>query len=108
MRLKKKTTTTAKNLVVKELSGNRLGILEILVLGLLTLADSVKIDERYPGLYRGLEKLPDTFKTRLREGAQPLSITVPRRLPSGLREATRKELGRMEKTGVIEKVEEHR
>ena len=37
-----------------------------------------------------------------------MSIFVPRRLPTGLREATLRELQRMENLGVIEKVEEYR
>ena len=44
----------------------------------------------------------------MKKGAELLSIFVPRRLPTGLREATLRGPQRMENFGVIEKVEEYR
>ena len=52
--------------------------------------------------------LPDECEIKLKEGATPYALPVPRRLSLGLREATRRELERMEKLDVIEKVEDYR
>ena len=59
-------------------------------------------------MYRGLGHLTKKIKIKLKIGVEPFSLSVPRRLPIGLREATLKEIQRMENLGEIEKVEEYR
>lgn len=77
----------------------RLQILKGMVLG---------IQEQHPTLFGGLGQLPDEFNINLKEGAVPYAISVPRKLPIGLRDETEKELKRMLELGVIERVEEYR
>lgn len=88
---------------------NLLGKPEIREFGLLksvnTVGQGLGVERKYPKLFGILGTLPDTFKINLREGSEPLCLHVPRRLPIGLREATKLELERMERLGVIEKVE---
>ena len=66
---------------------------------------SEEVELKHPKLFGKLGVLPDVFKIKVKEGANPLCLNVPRRLPIGLRKATKDELDRMEELGVIEKVE---
>ena len=99
--------TTSRVCILKGAKTNLLGKPEILEFGLVRqickIGDQLK--DKYPELFRELGELPDIFKIHLKEGSKPLCLHVPRRLPIGLREATKKELDRMEKLNVIEKVE---
>ena len=95
--------------VVEKAPQNLLGIPELEGFKLVArVGGARKIEERFPRLYGPLGLLPDKFSIKLKEGAIPFSLAVPRRLPLGLKEATEKELERMEALGVIEKVEEPR
>ena len=94
--------------VVKQAPHNLLGVPEIMALGLLARVRGLRVEERHQKLYKGLGQLTEKFKIKLKEGAEPFSLPVPRKLPIGLREATQRELQRMESLGVIEKVEEYR
>ena len=100
--------TGAKVSVVRGARANLLGVPEINALQLVRVVNGIReeVEKNYPGLYRGLGSLPDTFEIRVREGAIPRAIPVPRRVPAGLREATEKELDRMLSMGVIERVDE--
>ena len=100
--------TGAKVFVVEGATNNLLGVPEINALQIVRVVNGIQqeIERNYPGLYRELGSLPDTFEIKVREGAVPRAIPVPRRVPLGLREATKKELERMLKMGVIERVEE--
>lgn len=86
---------------------NLLGKPEISRFGLVKTVLGVheEIGRRHPKLFRELGILPEVFRINLREGATPLCLNVPRRLPIGLRQATKDELERMERLGVIDKVE---
>ena len=65
-----------------------------------------EIQSKHPKLFGELGVLQDVFKINLKEDAVPMCLCVPRRVPIGLREAKKMcELERMEKLGVIEKVE---
>ena len=64
-----------------------------------------EVQSKHQKLFRELGELPDVFCINLKDGAVPLCLNVPRRVPVGLRDATRKELERMESMGLIEKVE---
>ena len=100
--------TGAKVSVVRGARVNLLGVPEINALQLIQVVNSIQeeVERDYPGLYGELGSLPDTFEIKVREGAIPRAIPVPRRVPLGLREATEKELDRMLGLGVIERVEE--
>lgn len=99
--------TTGRVCILKGAKTNLLGKPEILQFGLVKGINRVEdnIYNKHPKLFRELGELPDVFKIHLKEESSPICINVPRRLPIGLREATKKELDRMEKLGVIEKVE---
>lgn len=94
--------------VIEKAPQNLLGIPEIKALGLVYRVRGVKIEDKFQGLYKELGRLPEVFRIRLKSDAVPHSIPVPRKLPLGLREATERELKRMESMGVIERVEEYR
>ena len=100
--------TGAKVYVVRGATTNLLGVPEINALRLVQVVNGIReeVERDYPGLYRELGSLPDTFEIKVREGAVPRAIPVPRRVPLGLREATETELGRMLDMGVIERVDE--
>ena len=74
--------------VVKQAPHNLLGIPEIMALGLLERVRGLRVEERHQELYRGLGQLTEKFKIKLKKGAEPFSLYVPRRLPIGLREAS--------------------
>ena len=93
--------------VMKGARNNLIGKPEVRKLSLVKTVRLV-IDEvrsKHPKLFGKLGVLPDVFKINLKDDAVPLCLCVPRRVPIGLREATKSELERMEKLGVIEKVE---
>ncbi|XP_067949910.1 uncharacterized protein [Watersipora subatra] len=96
--------------VMKGNNSNLLGKPEIIKLGLVKTIQRVtrKEDEmakKYPNLFKELGTLPDVFRINLREDSTPVCLQVPRRLPIGLKEATKQEIARMEKLGVIKKIE---
>lgn len=107
-------TETANLYVIPRAPQNLLGVPEIEILELVEIAsetsavNKVLIEDMFPNLYKELGQLPDQFSIKLKETAEPYAISVPRKLPIGLREATEKELKRMEEMGVIERVEEPR
>ncbi|KAK7930380.1 hypothetical protein WMY93_006775 [Mugilogobius chulae] len=58
----------------------------------------------YPDVFRGLGKLKDPYHIELEQGAIPVALSAPRRVPLPLRDAVKTELHRMEEMGVISKV----
>ncbi|XP_051782102.1 uncharacterized protein K02A2.6-like [Erpetoichthys calabaricus] len=60
----------------------------------------------YPEVFQGLGKLQESYHIQLEQGATPVALSVPRRVPLPLRDAVRAELHRMEGMGVISKVTE--
>ena len=75
--------------VVKQAPHNLLSIPEIMALGLLARVRGLRVEERHQELYRRLGQLTEKFKIKLKKGAEPFSLSVPRRLPIGLRESFR-------------------
>ena len=101
-------TVKGRAYILEGAQNNLLGKPEISKLELVKTVRSISsrdIETRHPKLFGKLGVLPDVFKIKVREGAKPLCLNVPRRLPIGLRQATQDELERMESLGVIEKVE---
>ncbi|XP_049269025.1 protein O-mannosyl-transferase Tmtc3 [Rhipicephalus sanguineus] len=64
-----------------------------------------RIVSEFPQLFSGLGCLKETCSLRLEEGATPVALPA-RRVPYCIREPMRTELARMERHGIIEKVEE--
>lgn len=110
MRYKDKTTTQTVY-VVQRLATPLLGFPAILALGLLHPVDSVKeleadMKKMYPKVFTGLGLLKGEYKIKLKEGAKPYALSLPRRIPLPLYDKVKAELERMEKMGVIEPIEE--
>ena len=59
-----------------------------MALELLAGVRGVRIEERYQQLYKGLGQLMKKIKIKLKKGADPFSLSVPRKLPIVSREAT--------------------
>ena len=64
------------------------------------------LENLFPQLFTGLGNLEGEYAIKLREDVKPFAITTPRRVPIPLMPAVQEELARMEKLGVISKVEE--
>ena len=65
-----------------------------------------KAKEKYPNLFHGLGEFEGKYKIKLKPDAKPHAIMTPRRVALPLKAKVREELYRMEKLGVIRKVEE--
>ena len=61
---------------------------------------------RFPSLFQGLGKMTEEYQIQLYPDAIPFSISAPRRIPYPLRHKVQEELVRMERSGVISKVQE--
>ena len=64
-----------------------------------------KAKEKYPNLFHGLGDFEGEYKIKLKPDAKPHPIMTPRRVALPLKAKVREELDRMEKLGVIRKVE---
>lgn len=60
--------------------------------------------DEFPSLFTGLGKLEGEYTIELRDDAQPYSLLTPRRVAIPLLKSVRQELERMERIGVITKV----
>ena len=70
--------------VVRNLSRALLGRPAIQAFNVAVLIEPVQGDyvvEQFPELFKGLGKLKDSYKIKLREGATPFALTTPRRVP---------------------------
>lgn len=95
--------------VVKSLHSPLLGRPAITKLGLVTRVDGLSMDtlhNNYPKLCSGLGMLQRPYTIKLSPGAVPFSLKTPRRIPLPLMPKVKNELQRMEKMGVISRVEE--
>ena len=61
--------------------------------------------QMFPQLFEGLGKLEGEYAIKLRPDSKPFAISVPRRVAVPLMGKVREELERMERLGVIAKVE---
>ena len=65
------------------------------------------IKEKYPNLFTGLGQIKhQEYIIKLTQEATSFAITVPRQVPIPLRKETKRELQRMERNGVISRVED--
>ena len=107
----KQTKATQQIFVVKGLQRNLLGLPAIESLNLVRRVDTAvmgdtDVEKAYPKVFRGLGTLGKPYTIKLKEDAIPHALYTSRRVPLALREKVKRELTRMEKLGVISKVEE--
>ena len=107
-------TTTEEIFVVKGLERSLLGRQAAHSLNLLNRVDALNssemkesIKEQYPNLFTGLGQIKhQEYDIKLTQEATPYAIAVPRQVPIPLRKETERELQRMERNGVISRVED--
>ncbi|CAB4025773.1 Transposon Ty3-G Gag-Pol poly, partial [Paramuricea clavata] len=107
-------TTTEEIFVVKGLERSLLGRQAAHSLNLLNCVDALNsnemkesVKEKYPNLFTGLGQIKDQeYDIKVTHEATPFAITVPRQVPIPLRKETERELQRMERNGVISRVED--
>ncbi|XP_051905587.1 uncharacterized protein K02A2.6-like [Hippocampus zosterae] len=78
-------------------------------LGLVARLGSVSIEtlkENYPKICTGLGVMRRPYNIKLKPGAEPFSLKTPRRIPLPLLDKVKQELSRMERLGVICRIEE--
>ncbi len=102
-------TTKEMVYVVKNLKSPLVGRSSIQALRLLKQVNEVVrsktgIKSQYPELFQGLRKMKTQYHIELQPLAQPHVVSVPRRVPIPLMPKVKQELDRMEKLGVITKV----
>ena len=92
--------------VVKRLTKSLLGRPTIRDLELVKIIAAVDLalKDKYPTLFQGLGKMTGDYQIELRDNAQPFALSTPRRVAIPLLKSVRQELDRMEKSGVITKV----
>ena len=94
--------------VIKDLKNNLLGLLAIAALHLLTKVDSIQpgnVQQSFPKLFQGLGTLKGDYQIQLKADAKPYALYTARNVPIPLRGKVKQELERMEKIGVISKVD---
>ena len=62
--------------------------------------------DQFPKLFQGLGKLEGEYSIKLREGAKPFALTVPRQLDIPLMKQMKDEIERIEQLGEIVQVSE--
>ena len=105
-----KETTKQEVYVVKGLDLALVGLPAIETLSLITKVHTIStsketIPSKFPKLFSGLGCLTEEYNIQLNKDAVPYALTTPRRVPLPLMEPVKKELQRMEREGVITKVE---
>ncbi|KAM7299914.1 hypothetical protein ISCGN_020478 [Ixodes scapularis] len=80
-------------------------IQDLQVIKFLDSAAKPAVNPGFTELFTGLGTLPDEYTIRLESKATPFSLSVPRRIPIPLREVVRTELEKLERQGVIRRVE---
>ena len=98
--------------VIKDLHTNLLGLPAILALNLATRVAEVSddyclfIQKKYPKVFTGLGTMQGDYTIKLQSNSQPCAIYVAHNVPIPLREKVHMELTRMEKMGVISRINE--
>ena len=97
--------------VVKGLSKSLLGqpaIEQLHLIQRIGVVNSQSLDPHteFPELFTGLGKMEGDYTIQLKEGAKPFALSTPRRVAIPLLGAVKEELQRMERLGVISKIEE--
>ena len=95
--------------VVENLHRPLLGRPALQVLRVVALVEPIQktdVVSQFPDVFKGLGKLTDNCVIKLRENAIPYALTMPQRVPLPLLPKVKEELQRMERLGVITKIEE--
>ena len=95
--------------VIRGLQNNLLGLPAITALQLLCRIQATYADEtlnQFPEVFTGLGNLGQEYQIQLRQDIQPFALHTARTVPLPLRDKVQEELNRMEKGGVISKVDE--
>ena len=106
---KQGASTRTSAFVIKGAINNLLGKREISDLNIINVVGNIHSDNiisRFPALFDGLGTVGEEFDIKLTPGGSAYKLSVPRRIPLGLREKVREELVRMETLGVISSIEE--
>ena len=94
--------------VVQGLETALVGRPAIEAMGLISRVNTVKgykeYVERYPDLFQGLGSMEGAYHIKLQPDAEPFALSTPRRIALPLLPKVKQELERMEKMGVISKV----
>ena len=94
--------------IIEGLKNNLLGLPAIIALQLLTKVDSIQpgnVQKSFPRLFQGLGTLKGDYQIQLKSDAKPYTLYTARNVPIPLRVKVKQELTRMEKLGVISKVD---
>ena len=107
----KEIETKQEIFVVRGLSKPLLGRPAIEALAIVSLVEPVTVQsnsiiQKFPKLFQGLGKLKDNYCIKLQSDAQPYALTTPRRVAIPLLPKVEAELNRIQKLGVIEKIEQ--
>ena len=95
--------------VVRNLRRALLGKPAIEALNVVALVEPIQqsdVIKQFPQVFKGLGKLEGSYSIKLKEDAVPFALTTPRRVPIPLLPKVKEELLRMEKMGVITRIEE--
>ena len=95
--------------VVRNLRRALLGKPAIEALNVVALVEPIRqsdVIKQFPQVFKGLGKLEGSYTIKLKENAVPFALTTPRRVPIPLLPKVKEELLRMEKMGVITRIEE--
>jgi len=102
-------STTQEIYVIRGLHTPLLGKPAIEALQLLTFLNGIKLNDiikKFPTLFTGLGRLKDSYRIKLKAGATPYALSVPRRIAVPLLPKVKQEIERMVKMGVITEVTE--
>ena len=94
--------------IIEGLKNNLLGLPVITALQLLTKVESIQpgyVQKSFPKLFQGLGTLKGDYQIQLKPDAKPYALYTARNVPIPLRIKVKQELARMEKLGVISKVD---
>ena len=94
--------------VIHNLQNNLLGLPAIKALEIIRGINAItqSIPDQYPKLFSGLGTFKGEYTIKLRPDAKPFCLFTPRNVSLPLREKVHQEIQRMEKLGVISRVEE--
>ena len=94
--------------IIEGLKNNLLGLPAIIALQLLTKIDSIQpgnVQKSFPRLFQGLGTLKGDYQIQLKSDSKPYALYTARNVPIPLCVKVKQELTRMEKLGVISKVD---
>ena len=94
--------------MIHNLQHNLLGLPAIKALEIITGINAIahNIPEQYPGLFSGLGMFKGEYTIKLQPDVKPFCLFTPRNISLPLREKVKQEIQRMERLGVISKMNE--